>query len=77
MKRLPIIAAVILLWIIALPAAAQILRLHIDGTIQPISAEQVSRAIDAAQARHASALLIELNTPGGMLDSTRRNCDAH
>jgi membrane-bound serine protease (ClpP class) len=55
----------------ALPAAAQILRIHVDGTIQPIAAEQVSRAIDAAQARHAAALLIEINTPGGLLDSTR------
>ena len=71
MKRLPILAAIVLLWITALPAAAQILRLRIDGTIQPISAEQVSRAIDTAQARHATALLIELNTPGGLLDSTR------
>jgi membrane-bound serine protease (ClpP class) len=71
MKRLSAIAVALLLCLITLPAAAQILRLHIDGTIQPISAEQVSRAIDAAQARHATALLIELNTPGGMLDSTR------
>jgi membrane-bound serine protease (ClpP class) len=54
-----------------MPAAAQVLRLHIDGTIQPIAAEEVSRAIDAAQTRHASALLIEINTPGGLLDSTR------
>jgi membrane-bound serine protease (ClpP class) len=71
MKRfLPLFTA-FLLFIAALPAAAQILRLHIDGTIQPISAEQISRAVDAAQARHAAALLIEINTPGGLLDSTR------
>ena len=39
MKRfLPLLAAFLLL-IAALPAAAQILRLHIDGTIQPIAAE--------------------------------------
>jgi len=55
----------------ALPTAAQVLRIHIDGTIHPIAAEQVARAIDAAQARHASALLIQINTPGGLLDSTR------
>ena len=71
MKRfLPLLTAFLLL-IAALPAAAQILRLHIDGTIQPIAAEQISRAIDAAAMRHAPALLIELNTPGGLLDSTR------
>ncbi|PSH04644.1 MAG: serine protease [Acidobacteria bacterium] len=57
--------------IAAFPAAAQILRIHIDGTIQPITAEEVSRAIDAAQRRQAAALLIEINTPGGLVDSTR------
>lgn len=71
MKRVLSLLTAFLLLIAALPAAAQLLRLHIDGTIQPIAAEQVSRAIDAAQARHATALLIELNTPGGLLDSTR------
>jgi membrane-bound serine protease (ClpP class) len=55
----------------ALPAAGQVLRIRIDGTIQPISAEQIERGIDAAAAQHASALLIEMNTPGGLLDSTR------
>jgi len=60
-----------LLLLAALPARAQVLRLRIDGTIQPIAAERVSRALDAAQSRHAAALLIELDTPGGLLDSTR------
>jgi membrane-bound serine protease (ClpP class) len=71
MKRfLPLCFAFLLLFA-ALPGRAQILRLRIDGTIQPIAAERVSRAVDAAQSRHASALLIELDTPGGLLDSTR------
>jgi membrane-bound serine protease (ClpP class) len=62
---------VVLLVAAGVPATAQVLRIHIDGTIHPIAAEQVARAVDAAQARHASALLIEINTPGGLLDSTR------
>jgi membrane-bound serine protease (ClpP class) len=70
-KRFFALLLAFLFLIAALPAAAQILRIHIDGTIHPIAAEQVSRAIDAAQARHAAALLIEINTPGGLLDSTR------
>jgi membrane-bound serine protease (ClpP class) len=70
-KRFLLLLATFLLLTAAVPAAAQILRIHIDGTIQPISAEQVTRAIDAAQTRHAAALLIEINTPGGLLDSTR------
>jgi len=71
MKRFPGMIAAFLLLMAALPAAAEILRLHIDGTIHPIVAEQVARAVDAAEARHAAALLIEINTPGGLLDSTR------
>jgi membrane-bound serine protease (ClpP class) len=71
MKRFfPLLFAFLML-VSALPAVAQILRLRIDGTIQPIAAERVSRAVNTAQSRHASALLIELNTPGGLLDSTR------
>ena len=53
------------------PAIAQLLRVRIEGTIQPIAAERIARALDAAQARHAVALLIELDTPGGLLESTR------
>jgi membrane-bound serine protease (ClpP class) len=71
MKRVALILVAFLLLVASLPAAAQVLRIHIDGTIQPIAAEQVERAVDAAQTRHATALLIEINTPGGLLDSTR------
>jgi len=70
-RFLPLLAAFLLL-LAALPAAAQVLRLRIDGTIHPIAAERLSRAVDAAASRHAAALLIELDTPGGLLDSTRQ-----
>lgn len=56
------------------PLAAQqpqVDRLVLDDTIQPVSAGMLSRAIDKAQKDGASALLVELNTPGGLLDSTR------
>ena len=69
-RLLPLLSALLLL-ISPLPAAAQVLRMRIEGTIQPIAAERVARAINAAQSRRASALLIELDTPGGLLDSTR------
>jgi membrane-bound serine protease (ClpP class) len=71
MKRLFPFFAAFLLFAAVLPATAQVLRLRIDGTIQPIVAERVSRAIAEAQTRHAAAVLIEINTPGGLLDSTR------
>ncbi len=40
-------------------------------TIQPVSANELNRAIARATADGSSALLVELNTPGGLLDSTR------
>ncbi len=55
----------------ALPGAAEVLKVVVNDTIQPISAEYIARAIDEAQRRNAQALLIEINTPGGLISSTR------
>ena len=44
----------------------------IDDTIQPISADYMERGLDVATAQHANAILIEINTPGGLLDSMRQ-----
>jgi len=46
-------------------------KLVLDDTIQPVSADEVTRALDRANSDGAHALLIELNTPGGLLDSMR------
>jgi membrane-bound serine protease (ClpP class) len=43
----------------------------VDDTIQPITAEYISRAIDQAARTNAQAVLIEMNTPGGLVSSTR------
>ncbi len=55
------------------PAPAQpfVDKLVLDDTIQPVSADEVTRALDRANSDGASALLIEMNTPGGLLDSMR------
>jgi len=47
-------------------------KIEIRDTIQPISAGRLERAIAQANRDHAAALLIELDTPGGLLDSTRQ-----
>jgi membrane-bound serine protease (ClpP class) len=52
-------------------ASAEILKITVDDTIQPISQEYISRAIDEAHRRNAQAILIEMNTPGGLVSSTR------
>lgn len=55
----------------AKPASAQVLRIVVDDTIQPITAEYISRAIEQARKNNDQALLIEMNTPGGLVTSTR------
>src|SRR6267154_3614206 len=51
---------------------AEVLKIVVNDTIQPITEEYISRAIDEAQRRNDQAVLIEINTPGGLLESTRR-----
>jgi membrane-bound serine protease (ClpP class) len=46
-------------------------KLVLSDTIQPVSAGQLDRAIEKANSDGAQALLVQLDTPGGMLDSTR------
>jgi membrane-bound serine protease (ClpP class) len=43
----------------------------IDGTINPASAEFIHQSITRAAEQGAEALIIRLNTPGGLLKSTR------
>jgi len=50
----------------------RVIVLHLNDTIQPVSAEYLERGLDLAAAQHASAVLIELDTPGGLIDSMRQ-----
>lgn len=45
--------------------------IKINGAIGPATATFVARAIEVAEARRDACLIIELDTPGGLLDSTR------
>ncbi|PYJ80248.1 MAG: hypothetical protein DME22_24340 [Verrucomicrobia bacterium] len=51
--------------------AAEVGLIKIDGAIGPATASYISRAIDVAAARQDACLIIQLDTPGGLLDSTR------
>lgn len=50
---------------------AEVLKIVVDDTIHPITDEYVGRALAEAERNKDQALLIEINTPGGLLDSTR------
>lgn len=53
------------------PCAADVLKIVVDDAIQPVTAEYIARALEAAATNHDQAVLIEMNTPGGLVDSTR------
>jgi membrane-bound serine protease (ClpP class) len=72
---LHLIFALVITALFCAPASADVVTITIKDTIQPISAEYISRAIDEAQRRNAQAILIELNTPGGLVSSTREIID--
>jgi membrane-bound serine protease (ClpP class) len=52
-------------------SSAEVLRVSINDAIQPVTAEYIARALEVATANHDQAVLIEINTPGGLIDSTR------
>jgi membrane-bound serine protease (ClpP class) len=52
-------------------AAPRAVMVEYDGIIHPIAAEVIDRAITRADSTGAAVTVIELRTPGGLLDSTR------
>ena len=79
------VAALVVLVALAIPAfadqsssAAQpfVDKLILADTIQPVTAAQLDRALAAANSDGARALLIQLDTPGGLLDSMRSMAEA-
>lgn len=63
-----------LLFALCLPlllSAQKVVSIRIDATINPAIADYIHRGIEKARDEQASCLLIHLNTPGGLLKSTR------
>jgi membrane-bound serine protease (ClpP class) len=56
----------------ALAAAPKVIAVDIDGVIHPITVDVLSHALDQASSQNAAAVLLRLNTPGGLLDATRQ-----
>src|SRR5256885_3319723 len=50
-------------------SGAQILELKLNGLVEPILATYIDEGITDAEARHASLILITMDTPGGLSDS--------
>lgn len=62
----------LLILLVPVAARAEVLKISIDDTIHPITEEYIGRALERAHREHAGALLIELRTPGGLVESTRK-----
>src|ERR1700746_361729 len=70
MKSALICLTFCLVWASA-PAAEKVALIKINGAIGPATASYIARSIDAARTQNAQCLVIQLNTPGGLLDSTQ------
>jgi membrane-bound serine protease (ClpP class) len=51
-----------------------VLTIAIDGAIGPVTAGYVKDALDEANAWRAEAVIVRLNTPGGLVTSKRNHC---
>ncbi len=73
MTRLAVtLAGLLSLLAVAVPvAAAPVSSIKIEGVISPITLRLIGTAIDRAQAEGSQALIIELDTPGGLERSMR------
>src|SRR3990172_1158565 len=64
--------AALWLWPSVALGAVSVGRIDIKGPIGPATADYISRAIDLAADRDFQCLIIQLDTPGGLLDSTKQ-----
>lgn len=67
MRLRTFLAIFVLAFAIPVSVRADVLKIVVDDTIQAATAERIERAIDQAAARKDAAVLIELNTPGGVM----------
>jgi membrane-bound serine protease (ClpP class) len=71
-NRIPrILLALVAAFVLSSISYAEVLKIVVNDTIQPITEEYIARAIDEAQHRNDQAVLIEISTPGGAVESTR------
>lgn len=65
---------IVIIWFLMLPLigwAQKVISITVDGTVNPASASFIERGIRKAEKQNAQCVLINLNTPGGLLKSTR------
>ncbi|MER9999322.1 nodulation protein NfeD [Mesorhizobium sp. M0051] len=78
LARMAVLAAALMAAAVASPSSATgeatqklALRVEMDGAIGPASARQLKEALAEAAERHAEVLILEIDTPGGLVTSMR------
>jgi membrane-bound serine protease (ClpP class) len=62
----------ILFAVLSLRADVRVVEADISGIVHPITAEIVDSAIAQAERENAAAVILRVNTPGGLMDATRQ-----
>jgi membrane-bound serine protease (ClpP class) len=66
----------LLLMLVLRTPAAEVFRVDIDNVVHPVTVEIVADAVEQARARGSAVLLVRLNTPGGLISSSREVIEA-
>src|SRR5438552_1885019 len=72
--RWPICVAALLLTRISF-GSPKVVAVNVNGIIHPVTVEIVSRAIDQAKRENADAILLRINTPGGLMEAMRETVE--
>ncbi len=72
MAKSALVLLIVALWSQTALASVKVLTMKIDGAIGPAAFEYVAKGIERGEKNDAAAILIELDTPGGLLESTRK-----
>jgi membrane-bound serine protease (ClpP class) len=71
MRRFPLALLISGLLLFPTFSAADVLKIVVNDTIQAATEERIERALNQAAADKDDAVIIELNTPGGVMDAMR------
>ncbi len=72
--RWPICVVALLLTRISY-GSPKVVAVNVNGIIHPVTVEIVSRAIDQAKRENADAVLVRINTPGGLMEAMRETVE--